>query len=265
MARQRAEAELPPGSSAPSQRIDARRELEAAFHPAREPASPPAGAPHDGQHSAGVVVIKRKRAVLAPIDASSGRGDHSDPAQATDNDRTQEAEVRAPRVFRLEAVAHVDTQDDTPGAGANVLVPNDDRSAVEAQVLDSLPAIPTRRPRRRAAPAVVTFVSAPGAQEVSCNAEAALATDQRLDALLQRLHRLEHTVARIREARSLDVLGDASRQARPHGNRYPSLRSSIEALMQKAEIARRVEAARAVRWIKREMARYGLTRKDVGL
>jgi hypothetical protein len=48
-------------------------------------------------------------------------------------------------------------------------------------------------------------------------------------------------------------------------SRYRALRAEIEALRQRAEAVRKVEAAQAVRWIKRAIADYGLSARDLGL
>lgn len=44
-----------------------------------------------------------------------------------------------------------------------------------------------------------------------------------------------------------------------------SIRAEIQKLERRAEALRKVEAARAVRWIRKEIARYGLTASDLGL
>jgi hypothetical protein len=91
------------------------------------------------------------------------------------------------------------------------------------------------------------------------------ATVRRLDALLLRLRRLETILLQIREAQDFRVVGREARQRRPHGDSYPALRTAIEKLKHQAEIARSAEASRAIRWIKRDIAEYGLAREDVGL
>jgi hypothetical protein len=287
MARQRAAPDLPGGAPPPSRSSDARRELEAAFHPSPAPACAPTDSTSpDGGHGP-EVVVKRRRTVVAATLSPSGLEGPSDSARDADfdPDRDRAAEMRAPRVFRVEALAHMEDEPGTSGGHPDALT-NDDRG-VEAHV-EPLPAVPTRRPRRRAAPAVVTFVATPQAQEVAGDtrsmaaaedespgvyapgdsrlAVAALATDRRLDALLQRLRRLDATLSQIREARGFRVMAvSESKQVRQHGNRYRALRISVEKLKQQAEIARRSEAASAIQWIKRQIARYGLTREDVGL
>src|SRR5438046_8305836 len=76
MARQREEIELPPGAKPSSQLSAARRELEAAFGPISAPASLPQDSTTPHGRRAPEVVVKRKRALVAPA-VRDGRNDEA--------------------------------------------------------------------------------------------------------------------------------------------------------------------------------------------
>jgi hypothetical protein len=283
MARQRAEIDLPPGAKPPSHSSAARQELEAAFSP-----PPPAPVSPDWVTAKGgrapEVVIKRKRAFAAPPVSPAPRGTNDEARDSpVDCDTLQDAHSRAPRVFRVEAPVLIHGKD-SPDSASDALMAGGS-SGVDTAI-ESLPVIPTRRPRRRAAPAVVRFVAhhaahtaadkpsvAPAIDEVpnvaavgdAAGTVLSFATDRRFDAVLKRIQRLEPIVRQIREAHDFNLVSRDAKQGKPGKGSYQALRVAIEKLERQAEIARRAEASRAIKWIKRAIGEYGLTSGDLGL
>lgn len=216
----------------------ARVALEAAFLglPPAEAHSQARTAPH-----APAVVIKRKRALPVPavaglVDAS--RGPHD--AQVN----TVEEGERASRVFRVKATAPAPE----PAAVSKLGDSTDDAW------IEPIPITAARRPRRRAAQAIVTTVvqesQAPAVHYVIAN---------EADELLGRLAALEATFSVIRQAQSFSATGLRNRR------RYVALMAEIKRLQTVAEAARRAEIAKAIRGIKHDIKKYGLRRDDLGL
>ena len=81
--------------------------------------------------------------------------------------------------------------------------------------------------------------------------------------LLQELKLLEPCFAALRGAQDFDFGIATSGRGAP--SRYQALKAEIKKLEQRAEAARKLEAARAVQWIKRAIATYGLGARDLGL
>ena len=93
----------------------------------------------------------------------------------------------------------------------------------------------------------------------------AVITEQRFDDLRRRIRGLEPAFAQIRQARDFAFVNLQARQGRSNRDGYLALRASIENLKRLGEIARRAEASRPIKWIKRAVAQYGLTVADLGL
>jgi len=197
-----------------------------------------------------VVVIKRKKAIVPPGEGDPTETDLQDPIK----------ESRTPRVFRVDspvvgsgAAVAVSEQPEAGGASpdfhASVGV-----GALTAQVVQ------IKRRRRRIPRAEVTIIrsattSGPVVSDPPASREAEL--------LLQELKRLEPCFAALRAAQDFDFGIETSGRSAP--SRYQALKAKIKKLEQRAEAARKVEAAKAARWIKRAIATYGLRASDLGL
>ena len=81
--------------------------------------------------------------------------------------------------------------------------------------------------------------------------------------LLQERKRLEPCFAALCAAQDFDFGIATSGPSAPGG--YQALKARIKKLERRAEAARKVEAAKAARWIKRAIATYGLRASDLGL
>jgi hypothetical protein len=276
-ARQRAQIDFPPDAKDSSLMSAARQDLEDAFGPPPAPASASASCLTTESGSPPDVVIKRKRAFVAPgvLPVSDGS---SDSARASAVGETVQADKdRAPRVFRVDPPVLAFGKLDSPERAVNALTA-DGSPAVPAD-LHPLSTIPTRKPRRRVAPAVVTFVAHQQAAAdrplVASGADKSPAVEaaghlarmplpftavRRFDTLLQRLERLEHVFSQIREAQDFHLSIRDSRTGS-----YLALRETIQELERNAQIVRKVEASRAITWIKRAIGEYGLTAADLGL
>ena len=280
-ARQRSQLELPPGAESPPPLSAARQELEAAFYPPPTPA-PASGATTRGD-GAPEVVVKRKRAFVAPPAESPVPEGTGGPAggAADDVDTVHSHHDRGPRVFRVDAPLLAQAQQISADGGATSLVAEDG----PPEATQALPIIPTRRPRRRATPAVVTFVARhdadPQCEEASGTAvdeapdlaavgdvqrsRSGFSPDRGFDAVLRRIELLESTLSQIRQAQDLHF---GVRDVRPRKSRKSSdegIRAAIEKLRRQAEIMRGAEATRAIQWIKQAIAAYSLTSADLGL
>ena len=170
------------------------------------------------------------------------------PPEASADPAPIDAGQRTPKVFRVEPAAP------QPQAG---LSPTPSNLSAIPEVPASLPEQPSvprlRRRKRRQLHGDVTIIrpqdetlQEPGAGR-PVPAGAATSGGDRAHA----------TVSRERRGAALQSTDDAW----PH---YPRLLARIRLLQAEAERARQREAAAAVRWIKRDIVRYGLTAKDLG-
>ena len=197
-----------------------------------------------------VLVIKRKKAIVP-----AGEGD---PTKTELQEAVEEA--RTPRVFRVDSpvvgsgpVVEVSEQSQAVGASpdfnASVGV-----GALPVQVVQ------IKRRRRRIPRSEVTIIrpaapSAPVTSDPPASPQAEM--------LLQELKRLGPCFAALRASQDFDF-GSAT-WGRGAPSRYQALKAKIKKLEQRAEAARKIEAARAARWIKRAIAAYGLRASDLGL
>jgi len=261
LARQRSQLDLPPGAEAPPH--SARIALEAAFaDPGTSPPPDTRSADSNGVHAEArtaaatpAVVVKRKR-VFAPPDAPPGGG----PEDLPEHDSAEDD--RAPRIFRVPP-ASLPT-----GAAAPESTVSPPAAALDGMDVE-LPPIPVtaaRRPRRRASPVIVTMHAAP--PQDAAEPVPPRETEDEASALSERLAALDATFARIQDARDFRLpnpSGPSRRRRGSHG--YAALLAEIERLqaVAEAQAKREAEAARAVSWIKRAIADYGLTRRDLGI
>lgn len=243
LGRQRTQSlELPPGAEAPVSA--ARLALEAAF----DELLPSQALQSRTAADAPAVVVKRRRTL--PAHAVPGRpGDASrDPHDAQAN-AVPEGE-RAPRVFRVDSAPVQKVIAPAPEPAADSWLGD----STDELWIEPVPLVAARRPRRRAAPAIVTTVvpesTKPTVRHVHAN---------EADGLLARLAALEATFSVIRQAQSFTGI------ELPNRRRYTALVAQIELLRTVAEAARRVETAKAISRIKRDIKRYGLSRDDLGI
>jgi hypothetical protein len=187
-----------------------------------------------------VVVIKRKQATVP-----AGEGD------PVNTESQQPMKVgRTPRVFRIDsAVEQPQAPGATTGPDASVGV----GTSLTAQ------AVQIKRRRSRIPRAEVTIIRPAAVAGVAGDPQAS----RDAETPLQDLKSLEPCSAALRAAQHFD-LGIATSGASA-ASRYQALRARIEQLERRAEAARRIEAARAVRWIKRAIAAYDLRASDLGL
>ena len=197
-----------------------------------------------------VVVIKRNKAIVP-----AGEGD---PIKTEFHEPMKEA--RTPRVFRVDSpivgsgrAVKVSEQPQAVGASpdfnASVGV-----GALPAQVVQ------IKRRRRRIPRAEVTIIRpAAPSEPVTSDPPAS----RQAEMLLQELKLLEPCFAALRAAQDFDFGIATSGRGAP--SRYQALKAEIKKLEQRAEAARKLEAARAVQWIKRAIATYGLGARDLGL
>ena len=262
MARQQ-QLDLPHGAKPPPS--TARQALEAAFSsPPTVPASPPAE-----------VVVKRKRTLIASNETSLAPVDTVLQVEAAGPNVEHEASERAPRVFRVDTPVQVSPTVVQAMAGPGLssdpsAVPSESGDGAE-QTLDiaSVPVVPVRRPRRRTAPAVITSFEVPCEAEVATeHVDDADARPARRDAekLPQRLAALEPTFSMVRDAKEFRLVSRKEKvRGKPAKASYLALLVEIERLKLEAEVARKAEAAEAIRWIKKQIATYDLTANDLDL
>jgi len=143
------------------------------------------------------------------------------------------AEARAPRVFRVDAPI---VASDPAVEGAEQLVEGASRDFAEA-------AGPQKKRRRRTLHGEVTIVR-PADPQVPVESEPAARRT-------------------LGPAQDFDLGIPTSDRDAP--SRYQALIAEIDELKGRAEAAKSIEAARAVRWIKRAIATYGLSASDIGL
>jgi hypothetical protein len=196
-----------------------------------------------------VVVVKRKKAIVPAGEGEPIEMEFQEPMK----------EARTPRVFRVDSpivrsgpAVEVSEQPEAVGASpdfnASVGV-----GALPAQVVQ------IKRRRRRIPRAEVTIIR-PAAPSGPLTSDPP--ASRQAEMLLQELKRLEPCFAALRAAQDFDFGIATSGRGAP--SRYQALKAG-QKLEQRAEAARKVEAARAARWIKRAIAAYGLRASDLGL
>jgi hypothetical protein len=192
-----------------------------------------------------VVVIKRKKAIVP--------GGEGDPVKTEFQEPMREA--RAPRVFRVDSPVvgsgpAVEVSEQPQPVGASP----DFNASVGVAALQA-PVVQIKRRRRRIPRGEVTIIR-PAAPSVPATSDPPASGQAEM--LLQELKNLEPCFAALRAAQNFDF-GIAT------PSRYQALKAEIKKLEHRAEAARKVEAARAARWIKRAIAAYGLRASDLGL
>jgi len=197
-----------------------------------------------------VVVIKRKKAIVPP-----GEGD---PIETELQDAIRES--RTPRVFRLDAPvvgsgAAMPVSEQLEACGA----PADPHASVGVGALAE-EVVQVKR-RRRIPRGEVTIIRPAAATRGPAANDPAGGREPEM--LLQELKRLEPCFAALRAAQDFDFGIATSGRSAPGS--YQALKAKIRKLEQRAEAARKVEAAKAARWIKRAIANYGLCASDIGL
>ena len=192
------------------------------------------------------VLVKRKKRVLER--ATTDDGSSSDAARV---DRQAE---RQPRVFRVQQPVVVEAVSGGP-----------EHALRDAREVPSIPAIPTRPPRRRTLPAVVTTFAVQGeATNAPSTTKPAPGALQDAEALAGLLREVDVVLTQIREAQRLQIM--PVRATATDGTRtFLTVTAEIGLLRERAEQLRRKEAAVAVKWIRSSIARYGLTPEDVFL
>ena len=196
-----------------------------------------------------VVVIKRKKAIVP-----AGEGD---PVKTESQEPMKEA--RTPRVFRVDSpivgsgpAVEVSEQPQAVGASPDFKA-SVGGGALAAQVVQI-------KRRRRIPRAEVTIIRPAAPSEPVTSDPPAR---RQAEMLLQELKHVEPCFAALRAAQDFDFAIATSGRGAPSG--YQALKAEIKKLEQRAEAARKVEAARAARWIKRAIAAYGLRASDLGL
>ena len=195
-----------------------------------------------------LVVIKWKKAIVPP-----GRGD---PIGTELHEPVRVS--RTPRVFRV----------DSPGVGSHSAMPVSERFEAGGAPRDfhapvgigasTARVVQVKRRRRPIPPAEVTISRPAAAREPVVSDRPA---SREAETVLQELKRLEPSFAAPRAAHDFDF-GIPTSSA---PGSYQALTAKIKKLEQHAEAARKLEAAKAARWIKRAIAIYGFRASDLGL
>jgi hypothetical protein len=192
-----------------------------------------------------VVVIKRKKTIVP-----AGEGD---PFKTESQEPIKEG--RAPRVFRIDSGPAVKMFGQPKAVGADT---DFDASvgvdASTAQVVQ----ITRRRPRN---PRAEVTIIRPAASGGTVGGDLPASREAKMPP--QELKPLEPCFAALRAAQDFDLGIATSGGGAP--SRYQALTAKIRKLEQRAEAARKVEATKAVRWIKRAIAAYDLRASDLGL
>jgi hypothetical protein len=195
-----------------------------------------------------VVVIKRKKAIVPAGEGDPIKTEFQEPKEA-----------RTPRVFRVDSPIvgsgpAVEVSEQPQAVGASP----DFNASVGVGVLPAQ--VVHKRSRRRIPRAEVTIIrpAAPSEPEPSDPP-----AGRKPEMLLQEPKLLEPCFAALRASQDFDFGIATSGRGAP--TRYQALRAEIKKLEQRAEAARKVEAARAARWIKRAIAAYDLRASDLGL
>ena len=182
------------------------------------------------QAPAATPVVWRKKAIAEPA-----------PSDASPDPEPIDAARRTPRVFRIEPAAAKPQAAPSPTPSPLATIPEGLASLPES------PSVP--RLRRRKSPRLhgdVTIIRPP--QDRPLPAGTGISDGDPASATVPRERR-----------------GAPVRPTDGAGPRYLKLLARIRLLQAQAERARQREAAAAIRWIKRDIDRYGLTAKDLGL
>ena len=196
-----------------------------------------------------VVVIKRKMAIVPPGGGDPIETELQDPVKAS----------RKPRVFRVDSVvgshAAMAVSEQIEAGGA----PPDFHASVGIGALTAQ-VVQVKRRRRRIPRAEVTILR-PAATRGPVVSDRPASREAEM--VLQELKRLEPCFAALRAAQDFDFGIATSGRSAPGS--YQALKAKIMKLEQRAEAARKAEAAKVARWIKRAIATYGLRASDLGL
>lgn len=220
-----------PATTQASQMSPARLAAEAAFS-----AQP---MPEAQREESPVVVVKRPRAT----ESTSVAGESKEAAGAIED------EARAPRTYRLESTAHQAeaAADERDASGTLLETPSDGVGPGSPQQLVQR----KRRPRRHGAVRIIRPNSMESAEPAEVAASArAMPLRRTADEVQPLLNGFEFDVSAIR---------------RRAESEHARVMASIDRLEQRAAGLRKKEAASALRWIKRAIADYGLSRADLGL
>jgi hypothetical protein len=217
----------------------ARRVAEAAF--AKRPASSVSNAGPQ------VVVVKRRKPIVRLGVGDPGTADSKEPMEPT----------RTPRVFRV----------DSPVAGSGPAVDLADPLSAPGASADSIgsvgvhapPVAPTKR-RRRTRHGEVTIIH-PDRPSVLTPTHPSVGRREEAGIQGRQLRKPKFT----EPSSTQEFVFGIAPTGRGGPSRYQALRAEIERLHVQAEAVRKVEAAQAVRWIKRAIADYGLSASDLGL
>jgi len=197
-----------------------------------------------------VVVIKRKKAIVPAGEGEPNETEFQQPMK----------EARTPRVFRVDSPVvgsgpAVEVSEQPQAVGAS---PDFNASVgiggSPAQVIQ------IKRSRRRIPRGEVTIIR-PAVPIGPVTSDPPVS--RQAEMLHQELKRLEPCFAALHAAQEIDFGIATSGRGAP--SRYQALKAEIKKLEQRAEAARKAEAARAARWIKRAIAAYGLRASDLGL
>ena len=216
----------------------ARRVAEAAF--VKRPA------PSVSSTGTQTVVVKRKKAIIPLGAGDPGNADSAEPMEPT----------RAPRVFRVDSpvvgsAPAADLAEPLPVRGASA-----DPNASAG--VPARPVVPTkRRSRMRHGEVTIIHPARPSTPAVT-GPLADRGGETGVQGRKSRKPDLREPSGTQQFDLGLAVTGDGA------PSRYRALRAQIEALRQRAEAVRTVEAAQAVGWIKRAIADYGLSARDLG-
>jgi hypothetical protein len=196
-----------------------------------------------------VVVIKRKKAIVPAGKSDPIQTEFQEPMKGT----------RTPRVFRLDSPV-VDSGP-TVGVSEQSQAVETSRGFTASVGVGALPAEVARikRRRRRIPRAEVTIIR-PAAPSAPATSD--LPAGRQAEMRRRELKRLEPSFASLSPAQDFDFGIATSVRGTP--SRYQALKAKIKKLEQRAEAARKVEAAKAARWIKRAIADYGLSASDLG-
>jgi hypothetical protein len=193
-----------------------------------------------------MVVVKRKKAIIPLGAGDPGNADSAEPMEPT----------RAPRVFRVDSpivgsAPAADVAEPLPVRGASA-DPNDSAG------VPAPPVVPTkRRSRMRHGEVTIIRPAGPNTPTVT-DPLAGRGGETGVQGTKSPKPDLREPSGTQQFDLGLAVTGDGA------PSRYRALRAEIEALRQRAEAVRKVEAAQAVGWIKRAIADYGLSARDLG-
>jgi len=167
--------------------------------------------------------------------------------------------VRGPRVFRVESPI-VTSVIDKPSEGHPLLVGHSAENADGVGSDHSNQSARRVRKRRRAPPSPVSVIL-PAAPDRGPLDEQNVASRPK-EASVEGASPEILSSTRLPTRKTSHV---ASMTADKSGSRYLAIMAEIGELRRQAEVARKAEAAEAIRWIKRAMAKYGLSTHDLEL